>query len=232
MVQEEIALVKFCCNAAVAVSQYNWTIFPSSISVHLTFKLTLSPIYTTFELKSHIFFQIFFYPIIPQCSTIWAWKEAEVAFGSFRRPVLLNLDWNDALGIKSHLSVLGMWLGHWCGCRWGHIVPQLTAWRRGLCSSPTTREHDTVFKVRKGRNAPREAGRTVRIKTRAPESKFDSGALIFQCVMKPTPAFVRVNATLRFVRLNAMAWLHLLLQMKNLKNLRKRYWQTKERLVF
>jgi hypothetical protein len=30
--------------------------------------------------------------------------------------------------------------------------------------------------------------------------------------MKPTPAFVRVNATLRFVRLNAMVGLHLLLQ--------------------
>ena len=54
------------------LSQYNWTIFASSISVHLTFRFTLSPIYTTFELKSHIFFQIFFYPIIPQCSTIWA----------------------------------------------------------------------------------------------------------------------------------------------------------------
>ena len=35
---------------------------------------------------------------------------------------------------------------------------------------------------------------------------------MFQCVMKPTPAFVRVNATLRFVRLNAMVGLHLLLQ--------------------
>ena len=54
------------------ISQYNWTIFASSISVHPTFEFTLSPIYTTFELKSHTFFQISFYPIIPQCSTILA----------------------------------------------------------------------------------------------------------------------------------------------------------------
>ena len=42
--------------------------------------------------------------------------------------------------------------------------------------------------------------------------KFRFWSSYFQCVMKPTPAFVRVNATLRFVRLNAMVGLHLLLQ--------------------
>ena len=47
--------------------------------------------------------------------------------------------------------------------------------------------------------------------------KFRFWSSYFQCVMKPTPAFVRVNATLRFVRLNAMAGLHLLLQMKKRK---------------
>ena len=79
----------------------------------------------------------------------------------------------------------------------------------------------SVDTFRKGRDAPRKIGRAVRIKTRTPESNLDSGVLIFQCVMKPTPAFVRVNATLRFVRLNAMVGLHLLLQMKLLVFLRK-----------
>ena len=51
--------------------------------------------------------------------------------------------------------------------------------------------------------------------------KFRFWSSYFQCVMKPTPAFVRVNATLRFVRLNAMVGLHLLLQTNLLVFLRK-----------
>ena len=50
--------------------------------------------------KFHVFYTLQYFT-----ASFKARKDAEVSFGSFRCPVLLNLDWNDALGIKVHLPV-------------------------------------------------------------------------------------------------------------------------------